>query len=127
MFTNFSAPHAIFEKKQAVFGPFWKILTKKTRFLCARSPSKLLYLFETKEPLEKFLGSVSQKPKTRYLKILQRGTLWVGNKSPKKKASATPPLPRRNIEIHQIFEFDHNFHKPKETCESAILANCIEK
>ena len=45
--TKFSAPQATFSKnraRKAILGSFWKILTKKSHFFGARSPSKLVYI-----------------------------------------------------------------------------------
>ena len=46
--------------KTPFLGTFWKILTKKTRFFGARSPSKLVYI-GAKGAFRKILGSVGQK------------------------------------------------------------------
>ena len=76
---NFCAAGKCLKKgqKKTFLGNFWNILTKESRFLGARSPSKLVYI-GAKGAFRKVLGSVN---KNGYLKIVQRGTLWVGRGS----------------------------------------------
>ena len=75
---KFSAPQAKLKKKQAEKGVFRQFLKnfvhKKMRISGARSPLKLVYI-GAKSAFRKILQPVF---KNGYLKIVQRGTLWVG-------------------------------------------------
>ena len=62
------------QAKKVFLGTFWEILTKKLRFFCARSPSKLVYI-RAKGIYRKVLGSVTKMDISNYYK---GGTLWVG-------------------------------------------------
>ena len=69
------------------FRHFLEILTKKSHFFSARSPSKLVYI-GAKGAFRKFLGSIS---KIAYFKIVQRGTLWVATGGQIPERGRRPP------------------------------------
>ena len=73
----FCAAVNVFEK-EAFLCTFWKILTKKSRFFGAHSPSKFSLFCHMRHLYKNFRVSQS---KSGYLKIVQKRTLWVGRGS----------------------------------------------
>ena len=89
-----SAPQAKF------LGTFWKILTKKSRFLGARSTSKLVYI-GGEGAFRKSLGSIT---KNGYLKIVQRGRPFgsAGGRIPEGEGGRPHPKSAPDYDVDEI-------------------------